>query len=85
MRKNPTESNLSVTDAYDCWIEKHLLSRRQAIGLAVLTASSFASAATLAAPSKLTFSKASEDEISQTLSQCARGKRHNQRAVLPLR
>jgi mannose-6-phosphate isomerase-like protein (cupin superfamily) len=60
-----TESNLSATDVYDCWIEKHLLSRRQAIGLGVLTASSFASAATLVAPPKSTFSKATEDEVSR--------------------
>jgi mannose-6-phosphate isomerase-like protein (cupin superfamily) len=61
----PTESNLSSTDAYDFWIDKHLLSRRQALGLGVLTASSFASAATLVALPKLTFSKASEDEVAR--------------------
>ena len=65
MSTNSTESNLSGTNAYECWIEKHLLSRRQAIGLGVLTASSFSSAATLVAPPKLTFSKASEDEMAR--------------------
>ena len=65
MSTKPTESNLSAADAYDCWINKHLLSRRQAIGLGVLAASSFSSAATLVALPKLTFSKASEDEVAR--------------------
>jgi len=70
----PTESNLPAANAYDFWIEKHLLSRRQAIGLGVLTVGTFASTATLADPQKLTFSKASEDEVARPYPNVHEGK-----------
>lgn len=65
MSTKSTESYRPATDAYDCWIEKHLLSRRQAIGLGVITVSAFASTATLADRPKLGFSKSSEDEVAR--------------------
>lgn len=61
----PNACNQSTANPYDCWIENHLLSRRQAIGLGALAAGPFASAATLLPPQKLAFSKASEDEVAR--------------------
>ena len=65
MQQAPTQFDPQAVDAYDCWLEKHLLSRRQAIGLGVLTAGAFASTAILADPPKSTFSKESEDAVAR--------------------
>jgi hypothetical protein len=65
MSEKPTQFDPQAIDAYDSWLEKHLVSRRQAIGLGALTAGAFASTAILADPPKLAFSKESEDEVAR--------------------
>jgi quercetin dioxygenase-like cupin family protein len=52
-------------NARDLWVDTHLLSRRQAIGLGAITIGAFASPAILAQASTLTFSKESEGDLAR--------------------
>jgi mannose-6-phosphate isomerase-like protein (cupin superfamily) len=65
MSTKPNDSSSPAVNVYDSWIEQHLLSRRQAIGLGVSTVGAFVSTATLADSPKSTFSKASEHEVAR--------------------
>lgn len=74
MSEKPTQFDRQAIDAYDSWLEKHLLSRRRAIGLAALTVGAFASPTILAQPPKSKFSKVLEDEVARDYTGVHEGK-----------
>ena len=74
MSEKPTHFCLQPTNAYDFWAKRHVLSRRQAIGLGAFTVGAFASTEILSDAPALTFSKESEDEVARPYPKVHEGK-----------